>query len=120
MRRQWFRLELRVELAGEEPWMIGDFDDLNEVLIRRNTGNHQAVISQDLLELPIEFISMAMPLRNHIRFVNTVRDRTVFELRWISSQTHRTADGVDAEQIAEFVNHRIRRVRIELGAVGVL
>src|SRR5438094_8875326 len=60
---------------------------------------------------------MAMPLRDHIDFVNAGGEGLPFELRGIGSQAHGPADRVDAEQIAELINHRIRRVRIKLRAI---
>src|SRR5207247_7617496 len=119
MRCQRFRLEFGMELAGEKPRMVGNLDDFHKILIGGNTGNHWPVIRQDVFELPIEFISMAMPLRDHIDFVNAGGEGLPFELRGVGSQAHSPADRVDAEQIAELINHRIRRVRIKLGAISL-
>src|SRR5436189_488947 len=60
---------------------------------------------------------MAMTLRNHVDFVNAGGEGPPFELRGVGSQAHSPADRVDAEQIAELINHRIRRVRIKLRAI---
>src|SRR5213592_5205453 len=60
---------------------------------------------------------MAMPLRDHIDFVNAGGEGLPFELRGVGSQAHSPADRVDAEQIAELINHRIRRGRIKLRAI---
>ena len=42
--------------------MIRNFHDLDEVLVRRNTRNDLAVLGQNLLELPIEFVAMPVAL----------------------------------------------------------
>src|SRR5207253_10636070 len=70
-------------------------------------------------ELPIEFVPMTMPLGNDVRFVNTIGQRTRLEVGWVRAQSHRSADRVDAEEIAQFINDGVWRVRIELRAVGV-
>src|SRR5436309_12552868 len=72
---------------------------------------------QDLFELPIDIISIAIPLRDDIDSVNAGGKGPPFELSGVGSQPHSPADRVDAEHIAELINHRIRRVRIKLGAI---
>src|SRR6267142_344799 len=72
MWRQRLRLEFRVELATQEPRMIRDFHDFDEVLVRGNTGDDQAVLGQSLLELPIEFITMPVAFGNHRSVVDAI------------------------------------------------
>src|SRR5207253_5884012 len=119
MRRQRLRLEFRMELAAEEPRMIRQLNDFHEILVGRDARNDQTVFSQHLLELPIEFVSMTMPLGNDIRLVNSIGQRAGLQIRRIRSQPHCPTDRVDTEQIAQFINDGVWRVRIELGAVGV-
>ena len=48
-----------------------------------------------------------------------IGQRAGLQIRRIRSQPHCPADRVDTEQIAQFINDGVWRVRIELGAVGV-
>src|SRR4051812_21800724 len=63
---------------------------------------------------------MPMTLGNDRRFVNPICQRSLLKVRRISAQSHRSADGIDTEQIAKFVDDRIWRAGIELGAVRIL
>src|SRR3982074_3558578 len=74
VRSQRLRLELRMELTAQEPWMVREFDDLNEVLVRRNTGNNEAIVGEGLLELAVKLVSMTMPFGNDSGFVNAIRE----------------------------------------------
>src|SRR5262245_13325324 len=75
------------------------------------------MIGKHVLELPIEFVPMPVTFRNHAGRINTVRQRTGPQVRGISSEAHRTADGVDAEEIAQLIDHGVRRIRIEFRTV---
>jgi hypothetical protein len=65
MRGERFRFEFRMELASQEPGVVRDLNDLYEILIRGHAGNNQAAFGQRLFKLPIKFVSMPMPFRNH-------------------------------------------------------
>src|SRR5207302_2550798 len=109
MRRQWLRFEFRMELAAEEPRMIRQLNDFHEILVRRDARNDQTVFGKHLLELPIEFVPMTMPLGNDVRFVNTIGQRTRLEVGRVRAQSHRSADRVDAEEVAQFINDGVWR-----------
>src|SRR5437763_10356287 len=48
-----------------------------------------------------------------------MRERAWRQLAWVRTETHRAAEIVDAEEIAEFVDHFRRRIGVALGGVGV-
>src|SRR6516225_7275504 len=121
-RKQWMRLErlgleLRMELAAEEPGMIGSLDNLYIILIRRASGNFQSRVHQRFLEVAVEFIAMAVAFADLQLTVGLVRERPWLELARPRTQPHRAAHFVHAEQFAQFVNHTVRRLRIKLRAV---
>ena len=89
-------------LSGETPEMI------------------RPLSGEDFFKAAIEFVPMAMPFGNHRRLIDPVGERTRLQIGRISAQPHRAADRVDAQQVAQFVDDRIWRVRLELRAVGVL
>ena len=62
MRRQRLRFEFRVELAAEEPWVISQLNDFDEILIGRNSGNNQAMVRERLFKLTVEFVPVTMQL----------------------------------------------------------
>src|SRR5215469_3116241 len=47
-----------------------------------------------------------------------IRERTGLQIRRVGPEAHGPADRIDTKQVAQLVNHGIRRVRIEFGTVG--
>src|SRR4051812_34767529 len=60
MRVQRLRLELRMELHGEVPWMIGQFGNLDELAVRRPTRDAQSVLDERPFVSAVEFVAMTM------------------------------------------------------------
>src|SRR5688572_18218563 len=110
--------EFRVELAGKKPWVVLNLHNLDKILVGRDSGNHKTVPSQDLLEGSIELVAVTVSFRNHRGVIDAVSARTVCEVRRVRTEPHCSTDGVHAEQIAKFVDHGMRCVLFELGAVG--
>lgn len=54
--------KLRMELAAEEPGMVGSLDDLHVHTIGRASGDAEAGARQRIFILAIEFVAMAMAL----------------------------------------------------------
>src|SRR5437867_787160 len=75
---------------------------------------------ENLFELAVELISVAMTFGNRRRLINPVRQRARFQLCGVGAQAHGAANRINAQQIAQLVNDGIWRVRIELGAVAVV
>src|SRR5262245_12681984 len=63
---------------------------------------------------------MAMAFGDGRRIVDAFGQRPRRQLAFISSEPHRAAHRFDSEQVAQFEDHRVRRVRVELGRIGVL
>ena len=61
---QWFRLELRVELAAQEVRVIHYLDDLNVGAVRRCAGDTHARASEHSFIFAIEFIAVPVTLAN--------------------------------------------------------
>src|SRR2546426_1122171 len=70
--RQRLRLELRVELAAQNPRMTPVSHVCDEFFVGENTENDQAVFRKSLLKLPIEFVAMPVSLENHRSVVDAV------------------------------------------------
>ena len=62
MRFERLGLEFRMELAAEEPWMIGSFDDLDVVFVGSAAGDAKAGAGENFLVVAIEFVAMPMTL----------------------------------------------------------
>src|SRR6185369_1631583 len=64
MRLKWFRLELGVELAAEEVWVVGNLHDLHVSSIRSGSGDPQAGAGEQRFIFAVELIAMAVTLAN--------------------------------------------------------
>src|ERR1700690_105887 len=120
--RMWcegFRLELRMELAADKPGMVGHFDDLNIYAVRCAARDSESGAGERRLVLAIEFVAMAMALGNFQRAIRFIGKRAGLKFARPRAQAHRAAHFVHAQQFAQFVNHAIRRRRIELRAVRI-
>ena len=72
-----------------------------------------------LFVLAIEFVAMAVALADFGFAVDLVRQRVRLDLAGPCAQPHGAAQFFDAAQFAQFVDHAVRRRRIELAGVGV-
>src|SRR5512136_3127472 len=62
MRLERLGLEFGVELASQEPGMVFDFDDLDQLVLRIPPGKEQPGPGQVAFVGRVEFIAVAMPL----------------------------------------------------------
>src|SRR5205823_6294722 len=83
--------ELRVELAGEEPRMVGELDDLDEVLVWRQPREHQAFFFELPAKLVVELVAMPVALGDLLLAVEPLRERAVRKHAWIGAEPHRGA-----------------------------
>src|SRR5215471_10603762 len=60
-----------------------------------------------------------MAFRDNVRFVDAFCERSWGEFTGISSEAHRAAHRIDSEQVAQFEDHRVRRIGVELSRIGV-
>src|SRR5690349_4130307 len=117
--RQRFGLELRMELAPNEPWVAFHFHDFHKITVGRSTDNFQSVSNQCFFVLPVEFIAMTMPLRDFHFTVSLLGVRARRQDAGISAQAHRAAEVINAPQLAKLVDYAMLRRRIELGAIRI-
>src|SRR5207302_3537833 len=117
MRLERLGYKLRMELTPEEPRMIGCLYNLHIILIRRASGNFQSRGHQRFLEVAVEFVAMAVAFADSQLAVSLVREGSWLEFARPRTQPHRATHFVHSQQFAQFVNHTVRRLRIELRAV---
>jgi len=64
MRLQRLRLEFRMKLACQKPGMIGYFNYLNEIVVRRFPCNFHPIASNNFLIFTIKLIAVAVALKD--------------------------------------------------------
>ena len=72
--REWLRLKLRMELAAEEPRMVGQFDDFDVRAIGSFSGDAETGGDENFLVVAIEFIAMAVALADFQFAVRPIRE----------------------------------------------
>src|SRR5262245_25734445 len=109
-----------MELTGEEIRVIGDLDDLDEPAVRSLAGDPHAALLEIVHVPALDLVAVAVPLADLRATVGLVGGRAGLEEAGPLAEPHVATHLVDALQLAELVDHRVRGVRIELGRVGVL
>src|ERR1700746_1859297 len=110
MRRKRLRFELGMKLAAEEPGMVGRLDDLDVGAIGCAPGDAKSRVHEPLLVIAIEFVAVPVPLAYFKRAVSAMRERTRLDPAGPRSQTHRAAHLVNAQQLAQLINHAMLRL----------
>src|SRR5579859_2074460 len=120
MRLERFGLEFGVELAAEEPGVLGGLDYFDVVFVGGAAGDAQSGVGQSFLVVAVEFVAVAMAFAN-LRFaVSLGGKRTGFEFAGPSAQAHGATHFVDAEKFAQFIDDAMGRLRIAFGSIGLL
>ena len=81
----WPGLEFRMELAGNEVWMIREFDDLDELSLDVGTSKDKAGLFEVSLILVVEFVTVAMAFRDVETMIKGFREGAFFDAAWVSA-----------------------------------
>ena len=100
--------------------MVGRLHNLDVHTVRRSPSDPKSRAGQGRLVLAIKFVAMPVPLRNFQLPVRFLRKRSGLEFAGPRAEPHGPAHLVHAQQLAQLVNHAVRRRRIKLRAVRVL
>src|SRR5215813_2796429 len=103
MRFERARFEFGMELAAQEPRVIGRLHDFNVVFVGSAASDAKPRRDQDFLVVAIEFVAMPMPLADFELAVSFSGEGAGLELARPSTQTHGAAHFVNAKQFTEFV-----------------
>ena len=120
MRRKRLGFEFGMKLAAEEPGVVRHFHDFDVHAVGSFSCDAESGARERLFVLAIEFVAVAMALGNFECAVGSVREGSRLEFAWPRAQAHGAAHFIHAEQFAQFINHAMRRLRIEFSAVRLL
>src|SRR6185369_2224353 len=110
--------EFGVELAAEEPRVLGGFDDFDVVFVGGATGDAKAGGDEDLFVVAVEFVSVTVTFADFQLAVGFGRERARLQFAWPGAQTHGAAHFVHTQELAKLVNHAMRGLWIAFGGVG--
>src|SRR5262249_61732283 len=108
---QRLRLEPGLELHRQVPRVRRQLDDFDELAVERAPGDHQAALGERPLVEAIELVAVTVALVNDRLAVEVERPRPGPELAGVGPETHRSAEIVDAEEVAQLVDDVLRRGR---------
>src|SRR4051794_10945561 len=106
-----------MELAAEEPRVVFQFNDLDELAVGREAGHAKAALLQLRHVFGVHLVAMAVALVDLLHSIRLPRDRTFLQRARILAEAHRAAERVDADQVAQLVDDFVRRLIIELGRI---
>src|SRR5580700_5274029 len=112
--------EFRMILAGDEPGMIPQLDQFDQPGIRRCPGNDETLLFHRLLVFEIELVSMTMAFDGLSLAIQLFCKSSRNDVRWPTSQTHRSPFHSDFLLVLQQTDNRVRRVFFEFCAVGSL
>ena len=64
--------KLRVELAADIPWMIGQFNHLDDAIVRRSAADHHAAGGQRVTIVVVDFIAVPVALMDQAFLIDTI------------------------------------------------
>src|SRR5204863_6496791 len=100
------RLELGVELAGDEPGMVAELDHLDQRAVGRDAGEHEPALLEPLAIGVVHLVAVAVALGDLLAIVDPAPQRAFLEHAGIRSQAHRAGLLAEAALRAYQVDHR--------------
>ena len=115
------RLELGMELRGDEPWVVGQLDDLDEPALLERPADHEARVDELLAVGVVDLVAVPVTLGDHrLVAVHLARARFLGQLDGLRAEAHRAAEILDLLLLRQQVDDRERRLGIHLGRVGAV
>ena len=115
----WTGDEFWVELAGDEEWMLRQFDDLDELAVWRKAREYHAVVGKDLAEIVVEFVAMAVAFANFFAAVEFAGEGPFDESAWILAETLGATHVFDVFLVEHEVDDVVWGLLVKLGGVGI-
>src|SRR2546427_4889921 len=106
-----------MELPGDEVRVLGDLDDLHELLLGPDAGDAEAVLLEPREIVVVDLVAMAVALLDDALPVQARREAPLPEDDRIEAQAHRAALVGDGPLLRQEVDDPVRRLRIDLRGV---
>ena len=112
LRARRARVELGVELRGDEERVVRQLDDLDEALVRRGAAHHEPLVLDPATEHVVDLVAMAVALVDDgLAVEDLARPRALVELHRIGAKAHRPAEVGDLLLLGQQVDDRDRASR---------
>src|SRR6266581_472721 len=120
VREHRLRLELRMELAGQEIRVIRNLHDFHEATIGRLPAHPQTPLHHGVEICPVYLVAMTVPFADLRLSIGVVGLRARLEDAGPLPEAHVASHAFHSLELAQLVDHRVRCGRVELRGVGVL
>src|SRR5262245_43212323 len=111
------RAEFRVELAGHEPGMVRQLDDLDQLLVRPDPRDPKPALHEGVEIVVVDLEAMTMPLLDRALAVGLRCRAALLEDDRVEAQPHRAALVLDVPLLGQQIDHVVARRGIELRGV---
>ena len=119
MGRRWLAFEFRVELNGNEPGVVGDFNNFHEALVGTGPGDDKPGLFKLLAVAAVELVAVAVAFGDLEAAVGSSRATAGREVCRLASQPHGSALLGDTFLFLHQADDRMGRVAEELSGVGL-
>src|SRR5262249_38855465 len=103
--------------TAKKPRVISQLYDFYKLAIRRLARKDKTVPAELIFVARVELVAMAMPFADVRRAINFVRERSVLNVTRICAQSHGSSQGLNAYQIPQLEDDRVRCIVVELSGV---
>src|SRR5438128_254073 len=107
-----------MELAADHPGVVGQLDNLDQLAVRRVAGDDETSLLQDRSIAIVELPAVSVALVDALFAVRAPGATVQVEPARIGPEPHRSTLLRYPPLRFQEVDHRMRRGRVELGAVG--
>src|SRR5439155_1998780 len=108
------RLELRMELARDDPRVVRKLHDLDEPSLLERPGDDEPGVHEHRPVVVVHLVAMAVPLVDDRVAVRFARARAVRNLDRLRTQPHRAAAILDLLLLGQQIDDPVRRLGIHL------
>ncbi len=113
------RFELGMKLNRQEPGMVRDLDDLDELGVGCATSDEKAGLGQNFFVFPIELEAVAVALGYLQSAIGPMGQRPGFENTGISAQAHGPAQLFDIHEVLELDDEPGRGIHVAFCRAGI-
>src|SRR6266853_629867 len=113
MRLMGLAVEFWMELAGDEEWMLWQFDNFDQFAIGSVAAETEAGFFELFAVGIVEFVTMTVAFVHNESAIETSGFSADDKLAWLRAEAHRAAFLGNAGLLVEHGDDRVRRVAIE-------
>src|SRR6266542_3893749 len=112
------RAEFRMELAGHEPRVVGQLDDLHQLLVGPDARDPEAALLERVEIVVVDLVAMAVPLPDGALPIGPGGGAALAQRDGVEPEAHGAALVLDASLLRQEVDHVMAGSGVELRRIG--